>query len=355
MKFCFLISNLDGGGAQKATIKAAELLCQEGYFVQLVLLENHISFKFNRKIKLKIISEKMKGGLFGKYLMAYKLNKAFYEIEKKKGKFDLVISTLPLCDEIVRIAKIPNVYFRIANTLGSEIESLKKQNPNKANRKLSRYKACYNNQKIIAVSEGVKKDLINNIRIKSDISVIYNPFNFSHIRKLASKSIHIKKPYLIHVGRFSGQKRHDLLLDAWKLMNLNMKLLLMTNTSKDLEEMILERGLTNSVKIIGFQKNPYPYIYQSEMLVLSSDREGLPNVLVEALICGTRVISTDCPSGPSEILNGGLKKFLVPVDSAQLLAKKIKQFIKLPKPKGCDLQRFSDKTFLKKYIALAGK
>jgi glycosyltransferase involved in cell wall biosynthesis len=320
-----------------------------------VLLENIINFKFHRKIKLKIISEKIKGGLIRKYLMAYKLRKAFNDIEKKEGKFDLLISTLPFCDEIVKIAKIRDIHFRIANTLGSEIESLKKLNPNKANRRLSRYKALYNSQKIIAVSQGVRDDLVNTLKIKSDISVIYNPFNFSSIRKLASKPIlkNIKKPYLIHVGRFASQKRHDLLLDAWKLANLNMQLLLITNKSKALEEMIFEKGLNNSVKIIGFQKNPYPYIRQSEMLILCSDRCGLPNVLVEGLICGTRVISSDCPSGPSEILTGNLKKFLFAPGSPQSLAKHIKHFIKLPKPKGFSLERFSDKNFIKKYLALA--
>ncbi len=355
LKICFLITNLGGGGAEKATVKAAELFCQNGHSVHLVLLENIIHFKFNRKIKLRIISKKINKGLFGKLLMAYKLNRTFYEAESKEGKFDLVVSTLPFCDEIVKFAKIPNVYFRIANTLSAEIKILKKISLIKAKRRLNRYKANYNNQNIIAVSQGVKDDLLNNIKIRSKISVIYNPFNFCHIKKLSSKPIpkNIKKPYLIHVGRFEAQKRHDLLLDAWKLLNLNMDLLLMTNSSMDLERMISDRGLDDSVKIIGFQENPYPYIYQSEMLILSSDREGLPNVLVEALICGTRVVSTDCPSGPSEILTGTLKKFLAPVGNPQLLAKKIERSIKLPKPKGIDLQEFSEVNFYKKYMALA--
>ena len=355
LKICFLITNLAGGGAEKATVKAAELFCRYGHSVHLVLLENIINFKFNHKIKLKIISEKINKGLFGKLLMAYKLNRTFYEAESKEGKFDLVVSTLPFCDEIVSFAKIPYVHFRIANTPSAEIKILRKTSPIKAKRRLNRYKAIYNNQNIIAVSQGIKDDLINKIKIRSKISVIYNPFNFGHIKKLSSKPIpkNIKKPYLIHVGRFAAQKRHDLLLDAWKLLNLNMNLLLITNSPIDLKKIITEKGLTDSVKVIGFQENLYPYIYQSEMLILSSDREGLPNVLVEALICGTRVVSTDCPSGPREILTGTLKKFLVPLGNAQMLAKKIERSIELPKPKEIDLQKFSEVNFLKKYLALA--
>ena len=73
--------------SSKATVKAAELFCRYGHSVHLVLLENIINFKFNHKIKLKIISEKINKGLFGKLLMAYKLNRTFYEAESKEGKF----------------------------------------------------------------------------------------------------------------------------------------------------------------------------------------------------------------------------------------------------------------------------
>ena len=355
MRFCFCITNLSIGGAEKAILKAAELLFLDGHSVQLILLENQIDFKFDRNIKLKIISEKAKKDLFGKYLMAYKLNRAFYEIEKKEGKFNLIVSTLRFCDEVVKIARIPNVYFRIANTLSAEIESLMKLNKNKATRRLNRYKTNYNKQNIIAVSQGVKDDLLNNIKIKSNITVIYNPFNFSNIKKLAFKSalVNIETPYILYVGRFAAEKRYDVLLDAWQLLRLNMKLLLMTNPSKEIQKMINERGLKESVQIIGCKDNPYPYMHQSEMLILTSDREGFPNVLVEGLICGTRVISTDCPSGPREILTGDLEKFLVPMNNPQLLAKKIKHFIGLPKPKKINLQAFSNEAFLKKYIALA--
>jgi glycosyltransferase involved in cell wall biosynthesis len=84
--------------------------------------------------------------------------------------------------------------------------------------------------------------------------------------------------------------------------------------------MLAERGLTRSVAVAGFQANPYPWMRAAELLVLSSDREGMPNVLVEALACGTRVVSTDCPSGPREVLRGSLARGLVPPGDPQALA-----------------------------------
>jgi glycosyltransferase involved in cell wall biosynthesis len=70
----------------------------------------------------------------------------------------------------------------------------------------------------------------------------------------------------------------------------------------------------------------------AELLVLSSDREGMPNVLVEALACGTRVVSTDCPSGPREVLRGDLARWLVAVDDAPALAEKMRAALAAPRP-----------------------
>ncbi|MNJ39993.1 4-alpha-N-acetylgalactosaminyltransferase [compost metagenome] len=87
-----------------------------------------------------------------------------------------------------------------------------------------------------------------------------------------------------------------------------------------IEMMIDDMGLANKVTIIDFQKNPYPYIKAAQALILTSDAEGLPTVLIEALICHTPVISVNCPSGPAEILIGELKEFLCPLNDIKTLA-----------------------------------
>jgi glycosyltransferase involved in cell wall biosynthesis len=137
---------------------------------------------------------------------------------------------------------------------------------------------------------------------------------------------------VLHVGRFMPQKRHDLLLDAWRRTSLPHRLVLLTERSPELDALIADRGLEDRVFVAGFRANPYPWMRASDLLVLSSDREGMPNVLVEALVCGTRVVSTDCPSGPREVLRGDLGRWLVPCRDPQALAEAIKAALDAPPP-----------------------
>jgi glycosyltransferase involved in cell wall biosynthesis len=96
------------------------------------------------------------------------------------------------------------------------------------------------------------------------------------------------------------------------------------------------------VTVAGFRENPFPWYANAAACVLSSDREGMPNVLIESLICGTPVVSTDCPSGPREVLIGELSRWLVPSGDAAALAQKMREVIEVPpKIDAAILERFS--------------
>jgi glycosyltransferase involved in cell wall biosynthesis len=93
----------------------------------------------------------------------------------------------------------------------------------------------------------------------------------------------------------------------------------------------------------GFMKNPFAYMTRARVFVLSSVDEGFANVIVEAMACGTPVVSTDCPSGPSEILDGGRYGLLVPVSDSKALAAAIEQQLDQPTP--ADLLRARAREF----------
>jgi glycosyltransferase involved in cell wall biosynthesis len=261
-------------------------------------------------------------GFLGRRLHALRLRR----LVKSMGRgqpFDLILSTLPFADEVVALARLPRVWFRIANTLSAEIQALAERNPRKAARRQNKYVRLYRSQNLVAVSDGVANDLRNRLGlVQANITRIYNPFDFAEIRQLADEPAPDlpSEPYVIHVGRFMPQKRHDLLFLAWKKAALAQKLVLLAHPGAELNELIAHHGLKREVIVAGFQANPYPWIKRAALLVLSSEHEGMPNVLVEALVCGTPVVSTDCPSGPAEILTGPLRPYLTPNGDAESLA-----------------------------------
>ena len=206
-----------------------------------------------------------------------------------------------------------------------------------------------NNIKKIIFSNILKqanKVIVNSLDFKKQIMLafginalcIYNPLeNIQYINKLSKKKISFnffKKNYLniISVGRLVKQKDHITLLKAAKMLSdkIKIKLLIVGNgeQKKNLLNYIHDNKLGNIVKIIKFQKNPYPYISRSDLFVLPSLYEGLPNVLLEAQSLKKFIISTDCPTGPREILSNGDYGELFRVGNYNQLAKKISYYYK---------------------------
>jgi glycosyltransferase involved in cell wall biosynthesis len=275
-----------------------------------------------------------------------------------KQAFDVTISTLPFTDEVVNLAKIPNVWHRIADALSGEIDELRERGKIlKAYRRLRRYRNIYRGKQLIAVSQGLSEDLRRRLGVTaSSIEVIHNIYPCETIRALGSASNpHIPQaPYIIHVGRFSPQKRHDLLFTAFRRLQTPHKLVLLTRQSAQLDALVEEHHLSDRIVIPGFQENPYNWIQGADLLVLSSDHEGLPNVLVEALILHTRVVSTDCPSGPREILGNLAEKYLVECNNAAALAEAMHRALREPFVEPSSFaERFCATAAIKQYERLA--
>jgi glycosyltransferase involved in cell wall biosynthesis len=358
MNFVFVITNLAGGGAERAMLNLAAILTQRGNEVDMILLEGRIEHSVPNATNMYVVTppgRKLEHGWLGKRLVAWRLAKLWRKLNNQKP-IDLTVSTLPFCDEVVRLARLPKVRFRIANTLSAEIDRLARSSISKAQRRMKRYRAIYDNQKLVAVSQGVAKDLRERFHLSADIAIIYNAFDFERICSLALEPVPDLPvhPYIIHAGRYVPQKRHDLLLDAWKLSGLDIDLVLLCDRDPGLARQIEDSGLSGRVTVAGFRNNPYPWIAKAEMLVLCSDHEGMPNVLVEALVCGTRVVSTDCPSGPSEVLTGELARWLVPCGNVQALAAALRDALALPRPSlPQDFAKFSAETTALAYETLA--
>jgi glycosyltransferase involved in cell wall biosynthesis len=239
------------------------------------------------------------------------------------------------------------------------VAALGRSHPAKARRRLARYRRLYGRANLIAVSQGVAADLREQLGLaQANIVTIYNPFDLEAIRRQAAAPDPDipAEPYILYIGRFARQKRHDLLLAAWRAAGLPHRLVLLAHPDAGLTRLVAASSRADRVTIAGFRENPYPWIARADLLVLCSDHEGLPNVLIEALVCGTRVVSTDCPSGPREVLTGELARFLVPCGDTAALAAAMRAALAAPRPQpGPELGPFAAPAVLEAYEALPAR
>ena len=188
---------------------------------------------------------------------------------------------------------------------------------------------------VIVNSYEFKKELDNKFNIST--TVIYNPLNKKEIIKKSKKRLNLKffkkkDLKLITVGRLVDQKDQITLLKAINLIKkkVNFKLLIIGRGNEEtrLKIFIDKNKITKFVKIVPFQKNPYKFIIKADLFILTSKFEGLPNVLLEAQSLKKYIISTNCPTGPKEILLNGKLGDLVKVQDYKGLASKILIFNK---------------------------
>ncbi|MFN3786364.1 MAG: glycosyltransferase, partial [Thiothrix sp.] len=176
---------------------------------------------------------------------------------------------------------------------------------------------------VIAVSRQMQVLLEQRAKLQN-VRCIYNPVNIRLIRERASESITQQQPFILAVGRLERQKRFDLLIAAFAQSQARQhcQLLIVGRGSQQdaLQQQISALALTERVKLLGFDANPYKYMAKAEFQVMSSDYEGYPLVLIEALSLGCPIVSTDCPTGPREIIRHGENGLLVEKGNFNALA-----------------------------------
>jgi len=191
---------------------------------------------------------------------------------------------------------------------------------------------------IVAVSHGVAEDFARSFNIAlRKIQVIYNPIVDEELLKKAEEPLDHpwfqkgEPPVILAAGRLHVQKDFPTLLRAFALVRREIPSRLVIlgegEKRKELEELAQELGIREHLDLPGFVENPYKYMKRAAVFVLSSQWEGLPTVLVEAMACGCPVVSTDCPSGPREILENGKWGKLVPPGDPVKLAEAIKEVL----------------------------
>ena len=219
---------------------------------------------------------------------------------------------------------------------------------------------------IVAVSKGVEESIkiLSNSKLKNTTS-IYNPIDTKKIIILSRERITLpwedSLPIIISSGRITFQKNFQCLLKAFSIMRKRIPSHLIILGKGEQHQEIVHTTETlkikNDVWLPGYCHNPYPYMAQSKLYVLPSRFEGLPNVLLEALALGIPIISTNCPSGPEEILAHGKYGRLVPVDDPVSMAEAMEKSLSGNHPEFDQaeaLHRFQPELIVDQYLYALG-
>ncbi|MCU0549922.1 MAG: glycosyltransferase [Leptolyngbya sp. Prado105] len=327
------VHSLFGGGAERAMLNLARGFSQRGLTVDLVLLRKEGAYLDLLPSEIKIVD--LGGGKLWQCLPAL----ANY---LRQNRPPVLLSTL----DDTNLAAIwmrqltggkTRLIVNVQNTLSQEAQrstSLKTRLMPLFTRWFFEWADA-----VVPVSEGVGEDL-RQIGVRGDlIQVIHNPVVTPDLLERAQTSIEhpwfaSEIPVLMSVGRLAHQKNYPLLLEAFAKVRQSRPVRLMIlgegEARTALEAQIERLGIEEDVLLPGFVSNPYAYLRQADLFVLSSWFEGLPTVLIEAMAVGTPVVATNCPSGPDEILAGGKYGVLVEVGNLEQLAQAIEQTLARP-------------------------
>ena len=359
MNIVIVIDSLVGGGAEKVMLTLAEKIAQQ-HNVTILSLANSIEYSIPKVLNVESLFAHRASKVdrfWQRKNSVLKLEAWFEKKQSEIGDIDLVLSNLDRSNNLLSKSNIKNVHFVIHNSVNAELARQKKLGPF-SYLYLKKSKQNLNGKSLICVSKGVEKEITQGDLINpSAIATIYNPFDFEKINQQANEQNNNipNEPYLIHVGRLAKQKRHDILFAAFAKLDKKYKLVLLCNKPAKAFKLAQQYGIEKQLVVPGFQQNPYNWIKQAEALVLSSDFEGLPTVLIEALAVGTPVVSTNCTFGPSEILTGELSKYLVPIQQSEALANVVKQVLAdKPNVENADiLKQVQAEQVALQYLALA--
>lgn len=322
------IFTLQGGGAERFVLTLGKAFFELGFDVHIIGFKKQIDYPLDENLhyhtldyqKYRWIPKSWRYRIFAKVFDSF--------ITKNIGQPSLILSNLYQVDSVLHYSQLANIAYVIHSILSIETDLEYHTS------KIVHFKNLYSNRPVICVSHGAKEDFIRYLGHHQQITAIHNPIPKADIIELAKNHIDLppncQNGYLIHVGKFKKSKNHTRLIQAYAKSSMQYPLVLLGTGGgmAKCEELVNKLNIADKVIFKGFCQNPYPYIKNATAMALSSDFEGFGIVIAESLALGVPVISTDCPSGPAELLPANN---LVPTNDIDGLADKMTQVMADPK------------------------
>ncbi len=324
-RLAILIHDLRGGGAERVALNLAKGMVEAGRQVDLVLVRAQGEYLDQIPAGVRVID-------FGRSNVFRAVPDLVRYLRRERPR--ALLSSLTHVNVAVLIAKVlAGGDTRIAVTEHNQI-SVKAAGPHGLRGRLVYRLApkLYGlADQVVAVSRGAADDVARFARLPSGaVQCIYNPVYDEALVEAAARPVDHpwmqpgQPPVILAAGRLHEQKGFDVLIRAFQKVRQAMpcRLVIMGEGAERgrLEDLARELSVASDVALVGFVGNPYAMMSRAATFVVSSRWEGFSVVLLEALACGTPVVSTDCASGPSEILEQGRYGALVPVDDVEALA-----------------------------------
>jgi len=308
-KITFLINSLTSGGAEKVLSVIITELIEQKFEVELLCIERDDVQPLPPEVKRVYLSSltkydsNIKKFIYLPYL-ALKLKKHI-----RKSNITLIQSHIYRANFINLLAKLFGSKHKAQVV---EVTSIGYLMGGSLSQKINLFlvKTLYKYaDMVIFKAKKMKSEYIKYINNNSSYTIIHNPYDIEKIERLACEPIDDfefkkSKKYITTVSRLSKEKQHKKMMEALLELEESIELIIIGDgiIIDELEEYAKLLKLSKRVHFLGKKSNPFKYVKASDIFLLASKGEGFPNVLVEAMICGTPVISTDCISGPREIL-----------------------------------------------------
>ena len=326
----FFIPSLNGGGAERVIVSLANGFAARGFNVDLVLVRNTGVYRSEVSERVRIVD------LHGRRTLGSIIPLTRYLARNRPRT---LISAMNYANVVAILARLlARVDTRLVVTEHANLSQAMADARPAVSQLLPRLmRASYRKaHAIVAVSDGVADDLSATLGLaRQSILTCHNPIETAELRQKSLQTLNHPwaqsdaLPLIVAAGRLSKEKDFATLIRAFECLRPSTpsRLVILGEGGERsaLEDQICQSPFKDDILLAGFQPNPYNWMRAASVFVLSSRWEGFGNVLVEAMACGTPVVSTACPSGPEEILEHGKWGRLSPVGDPRALAEALRE------------------------------